>query len=159
MLFLRGFLALLCALSAALALTGAAAGADPPRVLALEFENDINPVTADYLTGAIDQAEEGGYDAVVILMDTPGGLDSSMRDIIKKELASTVPGGVYVYPPGSPAASAGVFITMAADVAAMAPNTNIGSSTPISTGGGEIPRDPRRQVSDDGDGHIRGGGR
>ena len=84
MLLLRGFLALLCALAAALALAGTAVGADPPRVLAVEFENDINPVTADYLTGAIEKAEDEGYDAVVILMDTPGGLDSAMRDIIKK---------------------------------------------------------------------------
>src|SRR4026208_541515 len=87
MLLLRGFLALFCALSAALALTGTAAGADPPRVPAVEFENDIHPGTADHPAGAIDEAEEDGYDAVVILMDTPGGLDSSMRDIIKKELA------------------------------------------------------------------------
>src|SRR5262245_62966100 len=80
MLLLRGFLALLCALTAVLAFAGTAAGADPPRVLAVEFENDVNPVTADYLTGAIDQAENEDYDAVVILMDTPGGLDSAMRD-------------------------------------------------------------------------------
>jgi membrane-bound serine protease (ClpP class) len=156
MLLLRGFLALLCTLAAALALTGTAAGADPPRVLAVEFENDINPVTADYLTGAIDKAEDEDYDAVVILMDTPGGLDSAMRDIIKKELDSTVPVVVYVSPQGSRAASAGVFITMAADVAAMAPNTNIGSSTPISTSGGNIPSDLRRKVINDAAAYIRG---
>jgi len=156
MLLLRGFLALLCATAAFLALAGTAAAADPPRVLAVEFANDINPVTADYLTGAIDQAEEDGYDAVVILMDTPGGLDSSMRDIIKKELSSPVPVVVYVSPPGSRAASAGVFITMAADVAAMAPNTNIGSSTPISTSGGNIPSDLRRKVINDAAAYIRG---
>src|SRR6187551_4025226 len=98
MLRLRGFLAFFCALSAALALTGTAMAADQPRVLAVEFENDINPVTADYLTGAIDQAKDDGYDAVVILMDTPGGLDSAMRDIIKKELESPVPVVVYVSP-------------------------------------------------------------
>jgi membrane-bound serine protease (ClpP class) len=149
-------LALLCATAAFLALAGTAAAADPPRVLAVEFANDINPVTADYLTGAIDQAEEDGYDAVVILMDTPGGLDSSMRDIIKKELSSPVPVVVYVSPPGSRAASAGVFITMAADVAAMAPNTNIGSSTPISTSGGNIPSDLRRKVINDAAAYIRG---
>jgi membrane-bound serine protease (ClpP class) len=156
MLLLRGFLALLCASALFLALAGTAAAADQPRVLAVEFENDINPVTADYLTGAIDQAERGGYDAVVILMDTPGGLDSAMRDIIKKELSSPVPVVVYVSPPGSRAASAGVFITMAADVAAMAPNTNIGSSTPISTSGGNIPSDLRRKVINDAAAYIRG---
>ena len=156
MLLLRGFSALVCALAAALVLTGTAVGADPPRVLAVEFENDVNPVTADYLTGAIERGEEDGYDAVVILMDTPGGLDSAMRDIIKKELESTVPVVVYVYPQGSRAASAGVFITMAADVAAMAPNTNIGSSTPISTSGGNIPSDLRRKVINDAAAYIRG---
>ena len=156
MLLLRGLSALVCGFAAALALTGTAAGADPPRVLAVEFENDVNPVTADYLTGAIDQAQDEGYDAVVILMDTPGGLDSAMRDIIKKELDSTVPVVVYVYPQGSRAASAGVFITMAADVAAMAPNTNIGSSTPISSGGSNIPSDLRRKVINDAAAYIRG---
>jgi membrane-bound serine protease (ClpP class) len=155
-LLLRAFLALFCALVAALALSGTALGADRPRVLAVEFQNDINPVTQDYLTGAIDQANEDGYDAVVILMDTPGGLDSSMRAIIKKELESKVPVIVYVYPPGSRDASAGVFITMAADVAAMAPQTNIGSSTPISTNGGDIPKDLRRKVVNDAVAYIRG---
>jgi membrane-bound serine protease (ClpP class) len=155
MLLLRGFLALTCALVAAFALSGTALGAERPRVLAVEFENDINPVTQDYLTGAIDQAQEENYDAVVILMDTPGGLDSSMRAIIKKELESKVPVIVYVYPPGSRDASAGVFITMAADVAAMAAETNIGSSTPISTSGGDIPRDLRRKVVNDAVAYIR----
>jgi membrane-bound serine protease (ClpP class) len=153
--FLRGFSALFGALAVALALAGTAAGADPPRVLAVEFSNDINPVTADYLTGAVDQGAEDGYDAVVILMDTPGGLDSSMREIIKKMLEASVPVVVYVYPPGSRDASAGVFITMAADVAAMAPQTNIGSSTPISSGGGNIPSDLKRKVINDAVAYIR----
>ncbi|HEY7197114.1 MAG TPA: nodulation protein NfeD [Gaiellaceae bacterium] len=120
-----------------------------PRVLAVEFQNDVNPVTQDYLNAEIDRAQKENYNAVVILMDTPGGLDSSMRAIVKKELASTVPVVVYVYPPGSRAASAGVFITMAADVAAMAPQTNIGSSTPISTNGQDIGKDLRRKVVND----------
>ncbi len=153
--WLRALFALAGVLLVSLALAQTAVAADQPRVLAVEFENDINPVTEDYLTGAIDQANEDGYDAVVILMDTPGGLDSSMRNIIKKELASPVPVIVYVYPPGSRAASAGVFITMAADVAAMAPETNIGSSTPISTGGGNIPSDLRRKVINDAAAYIR----
>jgi membrane-bound serine protease (ClpP class) len=156
MLLLRGFLALLCASAVFLALGGTAAGADTPRVLAVEFSNDINPVTEGYLTGAIDQGVKGGYNAVVIEMDTPGGLDSSMRNIIKKMLAAPIPVVVYVYPPGSRAASAGVFITMAADVAAMAPATNIGSSTPITTGGQNIPSDLRRKVINDSVAYIRG---
>jgi membrane-bound serine protease (ClpP class) len=152
--FLRGFF-LLAALAVAVAAGGASAGGERPRVLAAEFENDINPVTQGYLTGAIDRAEDEDYDAVVFLMDTPGGLDSSMRAIIKAELASKVPVIVYVYPPGSRDASAGVFITMAADVAAMAPQTNIGSSTPISTSGGNIPSDLRRKVINDAVAYIR----
>jgi membrane-bound serine protease (ClpP class) len=138
-----------------LGLAGAAGAAEPPRVLAVEFENDINPVTQDYLTDAIDRGERQGYDAVVLLIDTPGGLDSSMREIIKRELDAQVPVVLYVYPPGSRAASAGVFLAMAADVAAMAPQTNIGSSTPISVGGGEIPRDLRRKVVNDAAAFIR----
>ena len=156
MLLLRGLSALLCAFAVVLALAGTAAGADTPRVLAVEFSNDVNPVTEDYLTGAIDQGVKDGYNAVVIEMDTPGGLDSSMRNIIKKILAAPIPVVVYVYPPGSRAASAGVFITMAADVAAMAPATNIGSSTPITTGGQNIPSDLRRKVINDSVAYIRG---
>jgi membrane-bound serine protease (ClpP class) len=156
MLLLRGFSALVTILAVALVLAGAAAGADTPRVLAVEFSNDINPVTQDYLTGSIERGEKDGYDAVVILMDTPGGLDSSMREIIKTILGADVPVVVYVYPPGSRDASAGVFITMAADVAAMAPETNIGSSTPISTSGGNIPSDLRRKIINDAVAYIRG---
>src|SRR5919109_4966653 len=151
---LRAFF-LLAFLVLAVAAGGASAGGERPRVLAAEFENDINPVTQDYLTGAIERAEDDGYDAVVILMDTPGGLDSSMRAIIKPELASKVPVIVYVYPPGARDASAGVFITMGADVAAMAPQTNIGSATPGASGGGNIPSDLRRKVINDAVAYIR----
>jgi membrane-bound serine protease (ClpP class) len=139
-----------------LALAGAAAAQDAaPRVLAVEFSNDINPVTQEYLTDAIDRGEREGYNAVVIELDTPGGLDSAMREIIKKELDADVPVVVYVAPPGSRAASAGAFITLAADVAAMAPATNIGSSTPVAVGGGEIPTDLRRKVINDAAAYAR----
>ena len=153
--FLRALTALAGALLAGLALAGAAAGAEPPRVLAVEFENDVNPVTQDYVNGAIDRASREGYDAVVLLVDTPGGLESSMREIVKKELASKIPVVLYVYPDGARAASAGVFLAMAADVAAMAPQTNIGSSTPISGGGGDIPKDLRRKVVNDAAAFLR----
>src|SRR2546421_34574 len=152
---LRAFSLLAAASVAALALAGTASAAQP-RVLAVEFASDVNPVTADYITGAIDRANKDGYDAVVLLVDTPGGLDSSMRAIIKSELDSKIPVIVYVSPPGSRDASAGVFITMAADVAAMAPETNIGSSTPISSSGGNIPSDLRRKVINDAVAYIRG---
>jgi membrane-bound serine protease (ClpP class) len=152
---LRAFFALLSAALLTLVLAGTALGADRNRVLAVEFSNDINPVTEGYLNGAIDRANDQHYNAVVILMDTPGGLDSSMRNIIKRMLSSKVPVVVYVYPRGSRDASAGVFITMAADVAAMAPETNIGSSTPISTSGGNIPSDLKRKVINDAVAYIR----
>ncbi len=158
MAFLRPFSLLLVAFGLALVLAHTAAPQsedDRPRVLAVEFDNDVNPVTADYLIGEIDRANEENYDAVVLLVDTPGGLDTAMRDIIKSELASEVPVILYVSPPGSRAASAGVFLAMAADVAAMAPGTNIGSSTPISSSGGDIPSDLRRKVINDAAAYIR----
>jgi membrane-bound serine protease (ClpP class) len=152
---MRGLLVRAAVVLAALLVPAAAVGQERPRVLAAEFENDINPVTQDYLIGAIERGEEEGYDAVVIFLDTPGGLDSSMREIIEAELAAEVPVVVYVAPPGSRSASAGVFITLAADVAAMAPQTNIGSSTPIAVGGGEIPEDLRKKVVNDAAAYIR----
>ena len=153
---LRGFFSIVGLLVVALALSGAAgAQEETPRVLAVEFANDINPVTKDYLVDAIEKGERENFDAVVIELDTPGGLDSSMREIIKAQLAADVPVVVYVYPPGARAASAGVFITMAADVAAMAPGTNIGSSTPIAAGGGNIPSDLKRKVVNDAAAYIR----
>jgi membrane-bound serine protease (ClpP class) len=127
----------------------AAGSGDRPKVLAVELDNDINPVTQEYVDGQIDRAEDGHYDAVVIVLDTPGGLSTSMRGIVKRFLAATVPVVVYVSPPGSSADSAGAVITMASDVAAMAPQTNIGSSTPISLGGGNINSDLRRKVIND----------
>jgi membrane-bound serine protease (ClpP class) len=153
---LRGFSYVALLLAAVLALAGAAAAQETaPRVLAVELANDINPVTQDFVVDAIERGEREGYDAVVIELDTPGGLDSSMREIIKKQLDADVPVVVYVYPPGSRAASAGAFITLAADVAAMAPATNIGSSTPVAVGGGEIPDDLRRKVVNDAAAYAR----
>jgi membrane-bound serine protease (ClpP class) len=153
--FLRALFALASVFLFSLVLAQTASAADPPRVLAIEFSNDVNPVTEDYLTGEIDRANEEGFDAAVILLDTPGGLDSSMRNMIKSMLDSDVPVIVYVSPPGSRAASAGVFLVMASDVAAMAPFTNIGSSTPISTGGEDIPADLKRKVVNDAAAYIR----
>ncbi len=99
----------------------------------------INPVMASYVERAIGQAEEKGAAAVVIEMDTPGGLDTSMRAIIQRIMASKVPVIVYVGPPGARAGSAGVYVTYASHIAAMAPNTNIGSAHPVAMGdsGGE----------------------
>jgi membrane-bound serine protease (ClpP class) len=146
--FLRALLASLAVFAAVLFATGSAHAA-PSRVLAVVFENDVNPVTADYLTQQINRANKHGYAAVAIILDTPGGLSESMRKIYKKELASKIPVIVYVSPNGARAASAGVWIGQAADVLAMASQTNIGSSTPIDVGGGNIQSDLRRKVVND----------
>ena len=128
--------------------------ATPGRVLVVEFDNDVNPVTQDYLIDAITKGERGNYEAVVLEMDTPGGLGSSMRAIVKAILAAEVPVIVYVAPGGSSADSAGAVIGMAADVLAMAPQTNIGSSTPVSIGGEDISRDLRRKIVNDAAAYI-----
>jgi membrane-bound serine protease (ClpP class) len=148
---LRGLLIAFAALAAVPPATAAT-----PRVLAVEFDNDVNPVTADYVTAQIDRANREHYDAVVILLDTPGGLSDAMKDIYEKELASKVPVIVYVAPEGARAASAGVWIGQAGDILAMAPQTNIGSSTPISVGGEDIQRDLRRKVVNDAAASLRG---
>jgi membrane-bound serine protease (ClpP class) len=132
-----------------------AAQAATPRVLAVEFDNDVNPVTADYVTGEIERANDKHYNAVVILLDTPGGLSDAMKDIYQAELASKIPVIVYVSPEGARAASAGVWIGQAADILAMAPQTNIGSSTPISVGGEDIQKDLRRKVVNDAAASLR----
>jgi membrane-bound serine protease (ClpP class) len=137
------------------AVVPSAYAATPPRVRAVEFDNDVNPVTADYVVGEIERANEKRYDAVVILLDTPGGLSDSMKDIYEAELASKIPVIVYVYPEGARAASAGVWIGQAGDILAMAPQTNIGSSTPISVGGEDIQEDLRRKVVNDAAASLR----
>jgi membrane-bound serine protease (ClpP class) len=137
---------------ASLALVGGAAGASSrPRVLAITFGPDleINPVTQGYLTSKLSQAANDGYDAAVILLDTPGGLSTSMKTIYQAELAAKVPVIVYVSPEGSRAASAGVWVSQAADVLAMAPVSNIGSSTPIDSSGQNLGKDLRHKVIND----------
>ncbi len=118
-------------------------------MLAVKFNLDISPPTADYFKSEIDHAASAGYDAVVILLDTPGGLLDSMRSMYQKELASKVPVIVYVSPQGARAASAGVWIGQAADVLAMAPISNIGSSSPIDSSGANISSDLRKKIRND----------
>ena len=145
---MRGLLLTLTLLATALVAAQAHGANSAPRVLAIEFDNDVNPVTADYVTGQLDRAADDGYAAAVIVLDTPGGLADSMRDIYQKELDLDIPVVVFV-PTGARAASAGVWIGQAADVLAMAPQSNLGSSTPVSVGGGEIPSDLKRKVVND----------
>ena len=151
----RGLLLSLAGIAVALA-AGGSAGAGPTagRVLVAEFNAEVNPVTQDFLAGAIHRAARDGYAAVVIEMDTPGGLSSSMRSIVKTILAAKVPVIVYVSPSGSSADSAGAVIGEAADVLAMAPQTNIGSSTPIQSSGQNFASDLRRKIVNDAAAYI-----
>ncbi|HEX7097194.1 MAG TPA: nodulation protein NfeD [Acidimicrobiales bacterium] len=111
-----------------------------PKVLRATIDDSITPVIAQYVDDAIERAESRGYEALLIEIDTPGGLDSSMRDIVQDILDARVPVIVHVAPSGSRAASAGAIITLAAHVAAMAPGTTIGAATPVGGGGEDLDR-------------------
>jgi len=113
----------------------AAYSAPGQHVDVARLEGVIAPFSARYLVRAIDQAEEDGAECLIIEMDTPGGLDESMRQVIKRILAADVPVVVYVSPGGARAASAGAVIALAAHIAAMAPGTNIGAAHPVTIGG------------------------
>ena len=110
------------------------------EVWVVELDGAITPATARYFTRSLDDAQEAGAAALIVQLDTPGGLDEAMRDMIKAILASRVPVVVYVAPNGSRAASAGTYLLYASHVAAMAPATNVGSSTPVSIGGSPFPQ-------------------
>lgn len=104
----------------------------------INISADINPGIADYLKSGINYAEKNGFACIIIKLNTPGGLAESMREMVVDILASKIPVVVYVAPDGARAASAGVIITMAADIAAMAPGTNIGAAHPVGAGGKDI---------------------
>src|SRR5919109_5070809 len=125
------------------------------RVDSIEFDLSINPASAEWAKQALDDAERDRAEIVIFRLDTPGGLDDSMREVIKRILAAPMPVVVYVSPNGARAASAGLYITEAADVAAMAPQTNIGSATPISLGGGNEDKVLGRKVRNDAAAYVR----
>ncbi|HEY8477731.1 MAG TPA: nodulation protein NfeD [Chloroflexota bacterium] len=132
---------LVAALLLALGLLGSkAAQAAVGEVRLLTVDGVIGPLTAQYVTREIQEASQARAAAVVVRLDTPGGLDQSMRAITQAMLNAPVPVVVYVAPPGARAASAGMFVTIAAHVAAMAPGTNIGAAHPVGIGGetGEV---------------------
>jgi membrane-bound serine protease (ClpP class) len=108
---------------------------ESPPVHVIEIKGVINPLTARYLERAVAEAEQAGAGALIVRLDTPGGLDTAMREMTQVMLSSRVPVIVYVAPSGARAASAGMFLTIASHVAAMAPGTNIGAASPVSLGG------------------------
>jgi membrane-bound serine protease (ClpP class) len=133
----------------------AAAAANASEVWVVELDGAITPATARYFTRSLDGAQDAGAAALVVQLDTPGGLDDAMRDMIKAILASRVPVVVYVAPNGSRAASAGTYLLYASHVAAMAPATNVGSSTPINIGGSPFPGAEPAEPPDEGAGNDR----
>lgn len=142
--------------------TAPAAAAQPqsPYAAVIPLKGIVNPAMSSYLDRAITQAEGTGAAVAVLEMDTPGGLDTSMRDIIKRVIAAKVPVVVYVAPSGARAGSAGVYITYSAHIAAMAPSTNIGSAHPVAIdqSGGEqqMSEDMRQKVTNDAVAYIKG---
>ena len=119
------------------------------EVYIIQVADAISPGTADFIKSGIEAAAENGAACVIIELDTPGGLAESMRTIVQNILSSRIPVVVFVYPSGARAASAGVMITMAADIAAMAPGTNIGAAHPVGAGGKEIDETMSEKVVND----------
>ena len=107
----------------------------------------VDPFEANYISGGIEAAQSEHAGAVLLTIDTPGGLDTSMRHIIKKMLAAPMPVVIFVSPSGARAASAGLYITEAADIGAMAPETNIGSAHPVSLSGSNPAPSPSASCS------------
>src|SRR6185312_14009333 len=117
-------------------------------VATIEMDSAITPVTVRLLTTAIDRAQSEGSQALVVQLNTPGGLERSMRSMVQSILNSEIPIIVYVAPTGARAASAGVFLTMAAHVAAMAPATNMGAAHPVAVGG-SMDKEMSKKVEND----------
>ncbi len=129
--------------------------AGPAPVYVGSYEGVINPVSAEYINHLLTEAQQNGAGAVVVQLDTPGGLDTSMRLIVKDITSSRIPVIVYIAPSGGRAASAGVFILYASHIAAMAPGTNVGAAHPVAMGGGEMDAVMKEKVENDAAAYIK----
>ena len=149
---MKGVLATVCLMLAATLAGGTGLAQEPvaagSRALLVEIQDAIGPATKEHFLGALEKARAEHFEVVVLMLDTPGGLDAAMRDMIQGILNSPVPVVTYVAPSGARAASAGTYILYASHVAAMAPGTNLGAATPVSIGGTPAPDAPRSK--DDG---------
>ncbi len=130
--------ALICLLALICTALCAPRSAAQSKIVFLHVVGGVGPASADYITRGIESAESQNANAVVLELDTPGGLDSSMRAIVQQEMNAKIPVVVYVSPRGARAGSAGCFIALAADVASMAPATNIGAAHPVYSSGGDV---------------------
>jgi membrane-bound serine protease (ClpP class) len=146
----------LLALGAGLVMAVSAPAQDGSGVaVSIELPGSIDPATEAWISGALEDAADDGAELVIVRLDTPGGLDTSMREIVKDIIAAPMPVVVYVSPDGARAASAGLFVTQAADVAAMAPQTNIGSASPISITGADIDEVLGTKIENDAAAYVR----
>ncbi|MDQ6670211.1 MAG: nodulation protein NfeD [Chloroflexota bacterium] len=137
------------------ALTGTSFGAEPaPTIVVAHLDGAVDPVSAGYLHRVVGAAEQEHAALLVLTIDTPGGLDSSMREIVQDLLAAHLPSVVFVSPSGARAASAGVFIAQAANLVAMAPGTNIGAAHPVGSGGETIAGDLGDKIINDAAAYI-----
>ena len=151
---MRTLCLLVVAFFAGLALAPGAA-AETPHVRVVVLDADVDPVTADWIVDEIRAANRAHDDAIVLELETPGGLLTSMRKITQAELRSRVPIIAYVAPSGARAASAGFFLLQAADLAAMVPASNTGAATPIDMGGGNVGSDLRAKLIHDSEAQVR----
>src|SRR5437867_1848042 len=136
-------------LGVATALLPVHAAVAAPHIEQADLNGDINTITASYIGASVSRAEADHADALLVILNTPGGISNSMDDIVTSLVNSTVPVIVFVYPSGARAASAGLFVAQAADVVAMAPGTNIGSAHPIQATGENITGDLAAKVLND----------
>jgi membrane-bound serine protease (ClpP class) len=155
---IASFAGLCCLALVALSLLVASprASAQRPHLDLVTFQRDVDPASARFLTDAIDTAQDDGSALLLIDLDTPGGDLDSMKAIVQKELASTVPIVVYVSPSGGRAGSAGTFVALAAPIVAMAPDTRIGAASPVDSSGADIPATEDRKLKNDLEAQVRG---